>query len=35
MYVVPSMLFADVTIEKPSGESPEPTIIASPLTEKP
>jgi predicted Zn-dependent protease len=34
-YVVPSMLFADVTIEKPSGESPKPTLIASPLTEKP
>ncbi len=34
-YVVPSMLFADVTIEKPSGESPKPTVIASPLTEKP
>jgi predicted Zn-dependent protease len=34
-YVVPSMLFADVTIEKPSGESPKPTVIPSPLTEKP
>jgi len=34
-YVVPSMLFADVTIEKPSGESPKPTIIGSPLAEKP
>ena len=34
-YVMPSMLFADVTIEKPSGESPKPTLIASPLTEKP
>ena len=34
-YVVPSMLFADVTIEKPSGESPKPTIIGSPLTDKP
>jgi predicted Zn-dependent protease len=34
-YVVPSMLFADVTIEKPSGESPKPTLIASPLAEKP
>jgi predicted Zn-dependent protease len=34
-YVMPSMLFADVTIEKPSGESPKPTIIGSPLAEKP
>jgi predicted Zn-dependent protease len=34
-YVVPSMLFPDVTIEKPSGESPKPTIIGSPLAEKP
>jgi predicted Zn-dependent protease len=34
-FVVPSMLFADVTIEKPSGESPKPTIIGSPLAEKP
>jgi predicted Zn-dependent protease len=34
-YVVPSMLFADVTIEKPSGESPKPTIIDSPLAETP
>ena len=34
-YVVPSMLFAELTIEKPSGESPKPTIIGSPLTEKP
>lgn len=34
-YVVPSMLFPDVTIEKPSGESPKPTIIASPLADKP
>jgi hypothetical protein len=34
-YVVPSMLFADLTIEKPSGESPKPTLIANPLTEKP
>ena len=34
-YVVPSMLFADITIEKPSGESPKPTLIANPLAEKP
>lgn len=34
-YVVPSMLFPDVTIEKPSGESPKPTVIGSPLAEKP
>ena len=34
-YVVPSMLFPDVTIERPSGESPKPTVIDSPLTEKP
>jgi predicted Zn-dependent protease len=34
-YVMPSMLFPDVTIEKPSGESPKPTVIDSPLTEKP
>jgi predicted Zn-dependent protease len=34
-YVVPSMLFAEVTIEKPSGESPKRTVIDSPLTEKP
>jgi predicted Zn-dependent protease len=34
-YVVPSMLFTDVSIEKPSGESPKPTIIGSPLAEKP
>lgn len=34
-YVVPSMLFAELTIEKPSGESPKPTIIGSPLAEKP
>ena len=34
-YVVPSMLFSDVTIEKPSGESPKPTVISSPLGEKP
>lgn len=34
-YVVPSMLFSDVTIEKPSGESPKPTVISSPLAEKP
>jgi predicted Zn-dependent protease len=32
-YVVPSMLFPEVTIEKPSGESPKPTVIASPLAE--
>jgi predicted Zn-dependent protease len=30
-YVVPSALFSDVTIEKPSGESPKPTVITSPL----
>jgi hypothetical protein len=29
------MLFPDVTIERPSGESPKPTVIDSPLTEKP
>jgi predicted Zn-dependent protease len=34
-YVVPSVLFSDVTIERPSGESPKPTVLASPLTEKP
>jgi predicted Zn-dependent protease len=34
-YVVPSILFADLTIEKPSGESPKRTVIDSPLTEKP
>ena len=34
-YVVPSLLFSDVTIEKPSGESPKPTVISSPLGEKP
>jgi len=34
-YVVPSILFSDVTIEKPSGESPKPTVISSPLGEKP
>jgi predicted Zn-dependent protease len=34
-YVVPSMLFSDVTIEKPSGESPKPTVIDSPLAERP
>jgi predicted Zn-dependent protease len=34
-YVVPSMLFTDVTIEKPSGESPKRTVIDSPLSEKP
>jgi len=32
-YVVPSMLFTDITIEKPSGESPKPTVISSPLAE--
>ena len=34
-YVVPSMLFPDVTIEKPSGESPKLTVIDNPLSEKP
>jgi predicted Zn-dependent protease len=34
-YVVPSMLFNDVTIERPSGESPKPTVIGNPLAEKP
>jgi predicted Zn-dependent protease len=34
-YVVPSVLFSDVTIEKPSGESPKPTVISNPLGEKP
>jgi hypothetical protein len=34
-YVVPSMLFAEATIEKPSGESPKPTVIDNPLADKP
>lgn len=34
-YVVPSVLFSDITIEKPSGESPKPTVISSPLTATP
>ena len=33
-YVVPSLLFEDVTIEKPSGEVPKPPIASSPLAEK-
>lgn len=34
-YILPSLLFSDVTIEKPSGDSPKPTVISSPLGEKP
>jgi predicted Zn-dependent protease len=33
-YVVPSLLFEDVTIERPSGESPKPPVTGSPLLDK-
>jgi predicted Zn-dependent protease len=33
-YIVPSVLFNDVTIEKPSGESPKPTVLSNPVAEK-
>lgn len=32
-YVVPSLLFEDVTIEKPSGEVPKPPVAGNPLLE--
>jgi predicted Zn-dependent protease len=32
-YVVPSLLFEDVTIEKPSGEVPKPPVARNPLLE--
>ncbi len=33
-YVVPWLLFEDVTIEKPSGEVPKPPVASNPLAEK-
>jgi predicted Zn-dependent protease len=33
-YVVPSLLFDDVTIERPSAEIPKPPVTSSPLLEK-
>jgi predicted Zn-dependent protease len=33
-YVVPWLLFEDVTIEKPSGEIPKPPLASNPLAEK-
>jgi hypothetical protein len=33
-YVVPSLLFEDLTIEQPSGEVPKPPLITNPLTTK-
>ena len=32
-YVVPSLLFEDVTIEKPSGDIPKPPVASNPLAE--
>jgi len=33
-YVVPSLLFEDLTIEQPSGEVPKPPLITNPLSTK-